>query len=103
MPDNASQAQVDAIRFDLLDPEVAMRNLAQTIRTHAGPMSSGRMAVINIPMLGIEDIHFSQDGEAVVAFRTGGGDAEPRTLDAEECNALSGFFAALAQLLGFRA
>lgn len=84
------------------DPETLMRDLAATIHQHAGPSASGRLAAISVPMLGIDDVHFSTDGEPTIAFYTGGGEMTPRVLDAEECQALSGFFAGLANLLGFR-
>ena len=84
------------------DPEVAMRDLAEAIHRHAGPTSTGRVAAIDIPMIGLEDVHFSASAPGCIAFRIGGGDVAEAMLDAEECQALSGFFAALAQLLGFR-
>lgn len=84
------------------DPETLMRDLAATVHQHAGPTSNGRLASIGVPALGIDDIHFSADGEPTIEFRTGGGGVEQRKLDAEECQALSGFFAGLANLLGFR-
>lgn len=94
MPNDAPQLPAD--------PETLMRGLAATIHQHAGPTSSGRLAAISIPVLGIDDVHFSTDGEPTIAFYTGGGEMTPRVLDAEECQALSGFFAGLANLLGFR-
>lgn len=84
------------------DPETLMRELAAAIHKHSGPTSSGRLASIGVPTLGIEDIHFAADGEPTVAFRTGGRTVEERTLDADECQALSGFFAGLATLLGYK-
>lgn len=84
------------------DPETLMRDLAAAVHKHAGPTSNGMLASIGVPALGIEDIHFAADGEPTVAFRTGGGAVEERILDAEECQAISGFFAGLAHILGYK-
>jgi len=79
-------------------PDRLMRDLAQTVFQHSGPTSSGRLASIGIPTLGIDDIHFSLDGDATVRFRVGG-DVQQLELDAVECEALAAFFTAMAEML----